>query len=76
MKKLSDVFSSFEEKVISTNSIFAGRASGGETGATGCTTYEADTAADPESWVETATECRKDSDTCDGVIAMKKLTLA
>ena len=68
MKNLSDVFSSFEDKVISTNSIFAGRASGGETGAVGCAVYETDTAGDTETWVETETECTRDPDECDSPV--------
>lgn len=65
MKKLTDVFSSFEEKVIKTDAIFAGRASGGETTATGCGPYEPDTAADPDTWKICDISCTPDDDTCD-----------
>ena len=65
MKSLIDVFSSFQENIIETSSIFAGRASGGETNASGCGQYDTDSAGDPETFQECETECTIDPDTCD-----------
>ncbi|AEA45339.1 hypothetical protein [Fluviicola taffensis] len=64
---LNDTFKRFQENVIETNKIFAGMATGGETGAGPCESGFVDSAGDPNTFIETETQCTIDPDKCDAL---------
>lgn len=70
--KLQKLFEKFEENIVRTDLIFAGRAAGEGTTATCESNHFSDTAADPNTFQQCETQCTPDPDECDAIAIARR----